>query len=348
MKILIFTQIVDIEHPILGFFHEWIIEFAKYCSHIHVVCLYEGIHKLPSNVTVHSLGKEKGVGRFVYLHRFFLYIWKLRNEYDSVFVHMNQIYVILGGLLWRATGKNVCLWYAHGSVSFSLRVALMLVHSVVTSTKEGFRLQSKKVHVVGQGINTIRFNNENQDLGNSGVVRIIYVGRIAQIKKCEILIKALYSLVSEGVDTNVTFVGDCQENPKYYNILMDLVEKYQLKDVVKFIGAVKNEQLPSYIRYVDIFANTSTTGSLDKAGLEALACGVPVITCNEAYRDLFGPYAERLMYENDNPKILAKKILALIRSFDRENVSLYLKGRVLKEHSIETLIPKILGILNSK
>ncbi|MBI4086504.1 hypothetical protein HY416_00780 [Candidatus Kaiserbacteria bacterium] len=59
MKLLICTQTVDRGDPTLGFFHEWIAEFARHCERVIVVCLFEGEHSLPENVTVLSLGKER-------------------------------------------------------------------------------------------------------------------------------------------------------------------------------------------------------------------------------------------------------------------------------------------------
>ena len=96
MKLLIITQVIDKNHPVLGFFHRWVEEFAVHCEHVHVICLQKGVFDLPVNVTVHSLGKEDGVSRATYLLRFYKNIWQLRHEYDSVFVHMNQLYVLLG------------------------------------------------------------------------------------------------------------------------------------------------------------------------------------------------------------------------------------------------------------
>ena len=90
MRLLIVTQAVDRNDPVLGFFHRWIEEISQHVQTVHVVCLKEGPHSLPSNVTVHSLGKESGRSRLKYVTRFYSYIWKFRGEYDAVFVHMNQ------------------------------------------------------------------------------------------------------------------------------------------------------------------------------------------------------------------------------------------------------------------
>jgi len=58
MKLLITTQTIDKNDPILGFFHGWVKEFSKHFEEINVICLKEGEHNLPENVHVYSLGKE--------------------------------------------------------------------------------------------------------------------------------------------------------------------------------------------------------------------------------------------------------------------------------------------------
>jgi hypothetical protein len=79
MRLLITTQAVDRTHPALGFFHGWLAEFAKHCEHVHVICLQEGQHDLPENVSVHSLGKERGAGRTARAARFYSLGGSLRH-----------------------------------------------------------------------------------------------------------------------------------------------------------------------------------------------------------------------------------------------------------------------------
>src|SRR3989344_7009072 len=75
MQLLIITQTVDKNDPILGFFHRWIEEFAKNFEKVTVICLEMCEHHLPKNVKVLSLGKEAGRSKFQYLFRFYKYIW---------------------------------------------------------------------------------------------------------------------------------------------------------------------------------------------------------------------------------------------------------------------------------
>src|SRR3989344_1998355 len=121
MKLLIITQKVDKNDPILGFFHAWLNEFAKNLESIIVICLYKGEVNLPNNVKVLPLGKENGVSRIKYIFNFYKYIWNERKNYDKVFVHMNPIYVILGGFAWSFLGKRIALWYTHKNVDLKLK-----------------------------------------------------------------------------------------------------------------------------------------------------------------------------------------------------------------------------------
>ena len=107
MKLLIITQTVDRRDTMLGFFHNWLEEIAKGYESILVICLKEGEHDLPPNVRVLSLGKERGNSKIGYLWNFYKYIWSERQSYDSVFVHMNQEYVLLGWKSWLLLRKPI-------------------------------------------------------------------------------------------------------------------------------------------------------------------------------------------------------------------------------------------------
>ena len=174
MRLLIVTQKVDREDDLLGFFHQWIIEFAKHCESVTVICLEEGSHRLPSNVRVFSLGKERcgrgqsstvlggGLASIVlrrarYLFNFYRYIWRERGNYDTVFVHMNTEYMVLAGWLWRLLGKRVALWHVHFEVNLRLWIAEKCAHVIFTTTPDGCRLKSKKVRPIGHGIDVARF-----------------------------------------------------------------------------------------------------------------------------------------------------------------------------------------------
>ncbi len=356
MKLLIITQKVDEHDQVLGFMHRWIEEFAMRCEALTVICLEEGTHHLPRNVKVLSLGKEHWQSRVRYVLRFWYFIWRERNDYDAVFVHMNQIYVVLGWLGWRVLGKKISLWYAHGAVSASLRVAETMTDVVFTSTASGFRIRSAKVRIVGQGIDTDYFapptyigvpiaRLENQ------MPKIIMIGRLSPAKDQATLIQALELLARANEKFEADIIGGAgrEEQELYAQCLYRMVDEKNLGKFVRFTGGVPHKDILAYLRQADIFVNPGLTGSLDKAGLEAMATGLPVLTCNEAYVEVLGGYHDLLMFEKKNPADLAKKLMALMRMDPASLLHLRqsMRSIVVAHHRVEGLIGKIIAILKT-
>jgi glycosyltransferase involved in cell wall biosynthesis len=338
MKLLIITQKVNKDDQVLGFFHRWIIEFSKNVESVKVICLEKGSFDLPKNVEVFSLGKENGAGKIKRVFNFYKYIFKLRNDYDVVFVHMNQIYVLLGGLVWRILRKKISLWYAHGAVSKTLKIAEKLTNIIFTSTPAGFVLRSKKMKVVGQGIDTNLFkpcdNNKNKN-------RIITVGRISEVKNIEKIV----SLVSGLEDFNLDIVGAPIRNRDFdyaQKIYLGVKEK-KLSDKIIFSGPITQDELPEKYNEANIFINLSKTGSLDKAILEAMSCGLHVVTTNVAAKNLTGATYLSSYEIESNKSILADKIKEVSKLGLNNNA----RDFVVANHGISSLIKKIVNGLKN-
>jgi glycosyltransferase involved in cell wall biosynthesis len=345
MKLLIVTQTIDIEHPILGFFHRWVEEFAKHCEHVHVICLQEGKHQLPKNVTVHSLGKDEGKGKFTYLIRFYSLIWKLRHEYDNVFVHMNQIYVILGDSVWHLFRKRVGLWYAHGAVSSSLKIAVRLLDVVFTSTEQGMRINTPKRKIVGQGIDTEKFKLAPKE--SSEFLRLITVGRISQSKNIDTLLKACALLKEEAVQFKFKIIGPSTTPTEemYSTKMKELARELGIEKCVEWVGPVSQSDLPSLLQSSDIFIHDGSTNSLDKALLEAALCGCIVISSNPSFVGLTQAIAPGFLYPAHDGQGLANATLATVKhskqaTAARTAVTQY----VQTSHSVSNFISGIVTI----
>lgn len=339
MKLLIITQKVDKNDDVLGFFHDWIREFSKYAEKITVICLYKGEFDLPANVRVLSLGKEIGASRAKYLLNFYRYILAERENYDSVFAHMNTEYVLLGGWLWRLLGKRVALWYAHGAVTWKVRVAEFFSHVVLSSSKTGFRMPSTKLMLTGQGIDTDLFRPDSIRK-NDSTLRILSVGRIAPIKHYEQMIESAAILNDRNISFEMTIAGQplTDKDQRYLKSLQEQVAKNNLNSKIHFIGSVPFRKVAELYRKHDLFINVSDTGSLDKAVLEAMASGLIILTANEAYKDIIPPQ----YFLSHNPEKIAASI---IRAANSEKISL--REYVIKNHGLKAFIAKIAKSLDT-
>lgn len=280
MRLLIFTQTVDHTDPFLGFFHQWVAEFAKHCEQVHVICLKEGIHDLPDNVTVHSLGKESGISRVKYILRFYQYLWTLRHQYDAVFVHMNPEYVILGGLWWRLWGKYLMLWHNHPRRSLMHTLAGRLAHVVFYTSPHAASSHLPNAEHMPAGIDTELFAST----GVSRDRRAIYLqGRVAPSKRVHICLEAL-RIIREHIPATLTIVGP--EDPEYGKRLRTQYADLLADGAVTFAGPKRNTETPALYSAHGVAVNLAASGHFDKTVLEAMSCETPVVIGSSGFEGL--------------------------------------------------------------
>lgn len=293
MRLLIVTQAVDADDPVLGFFCRWVEEFAKHVERIEVICLKEGKHELPVNVRVHSLGKTENskqtlANRIRYVFRFLKLAWRLRHDYDSVFVHMNQEYVLINGWLWKLLGKRIFMWRNHYKGSYLTDIAALFCTKIFCTSKHSYTAKYKKSELMPVGVDTERFFPDACVKRKSR--SILFLARMASSKRPDMLIDALAMLASGDIEFTATFVGSpMPADAEYYGSLKEKVRTLDLADRVTFHPGIPNGQTPDLYRAHEIFVNTSPSGMLDKTIFEAAACGCHVLAASADFAALAGP-----------------------------------------------------------
>lgn len=337
MRLLVITQKVDANDSNLGFFHVWLEKLAARVDHLYVICLGKGEYHVPQNVTVLSLGKEVKSSRWNYVKLFYGYIWKYRHDYDGVFVHMNPEYVVLGGLLWKMWRKKVLLWYTHRSVDLKLRIAERLVTKIFTASPESFRLLSKKLEIVGHGIEMSPLLNPILPISP---LRLLTIGRVTPSKDLELIIRSVgeYKKSHPEVALHIFGVPLVGGDIEYQKRLQKLIIELNLETAVQFVGSIAHEEVYNQCKRHHIFLHASKTGSIDKAVLEALAMGMPVISASEAFAGVPGVSSVR----SRDPKEMAAGIEKIAGSgiIERNEAGV---EYVRENHNLEGLIGKILS-----
>ncbi|MFH1841344.1 MAG: glycosyltransferase family 4 protein [Candidatus Nealsonbacteria bacterium] len=341
MKLLVFTQKVDKEDDILGFFHNWLEKLARNFDLLNVICLQLGTYSLPQNVKVSSLGKETGQLKVKSFFIFYKYIFRLRKEYEVVFVHMNPIYVVLGGIFWKVGKKKICLWHNHKKGNFITKLAIKMSDVVFYTSPFSFAAKYKKSKVMPVGIDTDIFKKEEGIEETQNL--ILYLGRISSVKNIDILIEAVSVLKKKEVSFVLNIVGEPGEKDKEYFEKIKELSRGSKK--INFLGKVPNYQTPGIYNKAKVFVNLTQTGSFDKTTLEAMACERMVVVSNPVFDNIFSEEQKTFFMckEKDSQDLTDKLSKILNMSLEQQIFfGKELRKIVVKHHNLDKLVGEII------
>jgi glycosyltransferase involved in cell wall biosynthesis len=123
-------------------------------------------------------------------------------------------------------------------------------------------------------------------------VLIVNVGRIHPDKNQLALLKALKKLIYEYNHKSVkllliglitgSFRGESKENP-YYKLLVKYIDKYDLKQYVKFMELLRRRDVAKVLASSDIYVHPSKVEAAPLAVLEAMASKLPIVAFDLPY-----------------------------------------------------------------
>jgi len=357
-RLLILTQKIDVNDPILGFFCRWIEEFAKNFDRITVVCLQKGEYNLPENVKVFSLGKEENNFQFPisnfqsifnfkifkklrYLSHFYRYIVRERKNYDAIFVHMNQEYVLLGGIFWKIFGKKIYMWRNHHSGSILTDIASVFCTKVFCTSKYSYTAKYKKTVLMPVGVDMNKFIKFKSSKVHKVKNSILFLGRISPSKNVHIFVEALGILKSKGIDFTADIYGDASpESVEYFEKIKLRSQEIALENIVIFHKGVPNRQTPEIYNSHEIFVNLSSSGMYDKTIFEAMACGCIALASND---NLKGQIDERFVIGEREAEKVAISLAGVLSLSEEEKQKIISDNiRFAGTHSLIILSEKLL------
>lgn len=353
MNLLLFNPATDVDDPVLGFTAVWIQALAQHCETIHVLTMRQGRLDLPDNISIYSVGKEKGYSEPRRAIEFYRHLTQIlaNHRIDACFAHMTPLFAVMGAPLLKAKGIPIVLWYTHKQVTLCLRLGERLVDVVVTASEESFNIDSPKKRVIGHGIDTTYFK-PNPALKPHNQFIVVSVGRISPIKDYETLLRSAHIIIQRRNSLNAPpkmpihfrIVGGpaTEANKGYLESLKYYVVEHGLQSIIEFSGPVPFREVVKEYQSANLMVNLCPTGGLDKAVLEAMACGLPVLTSNAGFRAWLD---NRFLFEKGNANELANKILAFAEN-SKENFG-FLRELVVKEHSLFRLSETLYRIFSA-
>jgi len=153
-------------------------------------------------------------------------------------------------------------------------------------------------------------------------VLIINVGRIHPDKNQLVLLMALKKLIYEYNYKSIklllvgpiigSFRGESKENP-YYKLLVDYMDKHNLKRYVKFMELPRREDVANVLASSDIYVHPSKVEAAPLAILEAMASKLPIVAFDlPYYKGYLVNGVNSILLPLNNVALLAKTLYMLL------------------------------------
>ena len=221
----------------------------------------------------------------------FIYKWFVKEKYDIeiAFMHGWSTKFISGSnnknskkIAW--VHVDLVTWNREDGVFKNLdhhKKAYSKFHEVICVSKivkHGVEKKYgvKNAKVIYNPINRekiLKLSNEKiDDIKSTNKFKLISVGRLAEQKGYDRLLRVFKRLNDQGLDLQLSIIGSGEK----YNELNDYIEKNNLSDKVFLLGYRENPY--KYVKNSDLFVCSSISEGFSLVIGEAMAVGVPVIS----------------------------------------------------------------------
>ncbi|CAN5319099.1 N-acetyl-alpha-D-glucosaminyl L-malate synthase BshA [soil metagenome] len=137
----------------------------------------------------------------------------------------------------------------------------------------------KEIEVIPNFVDLDRFKKSNKNHFKKAICPedekvITHVSNFREVKRVPDVVSTFHQILKNGVEAKLLMVGDGPDRQRAENICRDL----KICDKVRFLG--KQEQVEEVLSISDLFLIPSGSETFGLAALEAMSCGVPVVSSN--------------------------------------------------------------------
>ena len=159
--------------------------------------------------------------------------------------------------------------------TFSRAAAVHCVSEAIKREATRYGLDPAKAWVIRPAVDPDFFKPVERDQPKSrGFYQIITTGSLLWRKGYEYALLAIRSLVDKGISVRFEIIGDGPEQQRVLYTIHDL----ELEQYVHLVGYLPPEEVKSRLQQADVFLLSSLSEGISNAVLEAMACGLPVVT----------------------------------------------------------------------
>lgn len=196
----------------------------------------------------------------------------------------------------------------------------------------------KKMQIIPNGVDTDYYKPLAKEKNQKPTIAL--VGRVVAIKDIKTFIRSV-SIIKQSIpDIEALIIGPVDEDRKYYEECLDMLEYMALESNIRFTGKVN---INDYYPKIDVLVLTSISEAQPLTILEAGACGIPVVatdvgSCRELVmgREDEAPFLGEggIITALSNPQATSEAIIKILIDQNQRNAfGKNLRERVLKYYN---------------
>lgn len=209
-----------------------------------------------------------------------------------------------------------------------------------------FGIEKNKLRIVPMGID---LPGEPHRYRKSSPLNILFAGRLARVRRVELLLMAASKLT---IPYRLCIVGGEEETaslakPGYLRELQRLSEDLGIQESVSFMGAKAPAELAAFYQDADVFVYPSLYENFGQPIMEAAAAGLPIVSTNVGV-------AREIVRDNEtgfiisaNPDVIGERITQLNDPAVRKLFGEKIRTWVENDYSWKPVIENYIDIYRS-
>ena len=315
-----------------------------------------------------EIGSTHGNSSLMHIIKDQLRFWRSLGSLEPDVVHLNPSLLLksflrdgLFILLARLRGRRVLVFFRgwkkefEKTVSGALRFFFHITYGkadafVVLANEFGSRLRdwgiTKPIYtattaVANELLENFSIDNKLDSIEKAHIVRILFMARLERVKGVLELIEAVALVLKGGARVSLTIAGD---GSIMQEVIREVSSLGSYSDSVEIVGYVRDDEKIRILESHHLFCfPTDEAEGMPNAVLEAMAFGMPIITCPVGgLADFFEDGVMGLLLRTREPGEIANAIASLLSDSGRMMTMAWHNYQYAQQHFLASRVAETL------
>ena len=228
-------------------------------------------------------------------------------------------------------------------LTFEQAAAVHCVSEAVKKEAVALGLDPSKAHVIRPAVDPGFFCPGAFPRPDRVTFQVVTTGTLNWKKGYEYALSALRRLLDRGIPAHLNIIGEGGERPRILYTMHDL----ELETHVRLLGHLPPEKVRDHLQRADVFVLSSLSEGISNAVLEAMACGLPVVTTDcGGMREAVTDGVEGFVVPMRDPDAMADALACLAAAPEqRRAMGTAGRQRIVEEFTLDRQIGQFVALL---